>query len=159
MNQKRKTKLKIDILGYSKDADLSLPSEEDLCFFINKALQHQLFANISPNAILSIAFIDEETMKKINTDFRNKAESTDVLSFNIDELTPEGFLWGEIIISPNKAQLNAKKKNCSLKEELSFLIIHGLLHLKGLDHQDAKQLAQMQEYEDVLLNFTHRGEK
>ncbi len=150
--------MKIDILGYNKDTDQALPSEEDLCQFLNKSLQHHFFATIASDAILSIAFIDQETMKNLNASYRNKNESTDILSFNIDEQTPEGFLWGEILISLFHAEQNAQEKNCSIKEELYFLLIHGLLHLNGLDHQDLEQRIQMQGYEDLLLNFTLRGE-
>ncbi len=150
--------MKIDVLGLEEEADQALPSEEDLCLFLNKVLQHPIFSSISSDAILSIAFLNEETIKSINAVYRDKAESTDVLSFNIDESTPEGFLWGEILISPSKAYQNAQKKSCSLKEEIYFLLIHGLLHLKGFDHQDLEQCKQMQNFEDLLLNFTYRGE-
>ncbi|PIR85276.1 rRNA maturation RNase YbeY [Candidatus Kaiserbacteria bacterium CG10_big_fil_rev_8_21_14_0_10_45_20] len=77
---------------------------------------------------LSLVFIDETRMRTLNTRYRNKKTSTDILSFPLDTLS------GEMFISMNDVQKKAKKFSLSTKQYLGFLFIHGLLHLKGLDH-------------------------
>lgn len=79
---------------------------------------------------LSIAYVSEKTSKEFNTLYRNKNKSTNVLSFSLDKKQ------GELIICPKVVKSEFKKFNRKLPNFLGFLIIHGMLHLKGLDHGD-----------------------
>ncbi len=142
-----------------EDASQVLPSEEDLCSWLEIILSHDIFNSLPENAILSITFVDDATMQELNYRYRNIKKSTDILSFTLNEDTPGGFSWGELIISPQQAMNNAVYKNISLSLEIACLLIHGLLHLKGFDHQEDVATQEMQQLEDLLFSLLNRGEK
>ena len=77
---------------------------------------------------LSMAFISEEKIKKLNLTYRNKNEPTDILSFPLSKHE------GEIYICLKQARKEAKKFGRKYENFLGFLFIHGLVHLKGFDH-------------------------
>lgn len=79
-----------------------------------------------------VSFIGQARMKSINASFRGKQSSTDILSFEIHE----SGVWGELYISPRDVALNAHMMKHSFANELTEIIVHGLLHLSGLDHSD-----------------------
>lgn len=85
----------------------------------------------------TIAFISDNKMRELNRDFRGKNSTTDVLSFpyQADEFdSNEGFL-GDIVISLEQAQRQAIENNLTLEMEVKQLILHGILHLLGYDHE------------------------
>lgn len=77
---------------------------------------------------LSIVFTNAAQMRRLNRAYRKKDTPTDILSFPLSKSE------GEIFIAPSVAQREAKKCNRSPQNFLLFLVIHGLLHLKGLAH-------------------------
>lgn len=77
---------------------------------------------------LSVVFIGEQRMRTLNKTYRKKDTSTDILSFPIDNDT------GEIFLSLNDVKKKAKLFELTDTQYLGFVFIHGLLHLKGLDH-------------------------
>jgi probable rRNA maturation factor len=81
---------------------------------------------------VTIAFISDRTMRNLNRQFRGLAKATDVLSFPSD---PESDELGEIAISIETAARQAKENGLTLNAEISQLILHGLLHLSGYDHE------------------------
>lgn len=87
----------------------------------------------------SIAFVSDSRMKELNKLFRNKDGTTDVLSFphEADEFeTHEEHFLGDIVISAEQAAKQADENGLSLDEELRQLILHGMLHLCGYDHEN-----------------------
>ena len=76
-------------------------------------------------------------MKELNTFFRAKSETTDVLSFphEPDEFDPDKSNLGDIVISVEQAQRQAEKIGLTLEGEIKQLILHGALHLCGYDHE------------------------
>jgi len=89
----------------------------------------------------SVAFISDRRMKELNGFFRGKDSTTDVLSFPHapDEFEPseggtQNYL-GDIVISVEQAQEQAKENKLALEDEIKQLILHGLLHLCGYDHE------------------------
>lgn len=86
----------------------------------------------------AIALVSDRRIMELNSLFRNKDATTDVLSFphEPDEFEPEGdpFL-GDIVISAEQAQKQAGENGLSLEGEIKQLILHGLLHLCGYDHE------------------------
>ncbi len=148
----------IQVAIQANESNQALPSEEDLCNFIKHLVSHAFFADIADNSILSLVLIDDNLMKKLNMQYRNQKKTTDVLSFGISEMTPMGYLWGEVFISPVQAKVNADEKKISLIQELKLLIIHALVHLKGYDHENDEQLLIMQKHENELFNFISRGD-
>ena len=91
--------------------------------------------NIKENINLSIAFVGEEEIKRINKRYRSKDEATDVLSFSEEIIKDE---LGEIVICLDKVAENAKNIGYSFEKELEQDLIHGLLHLLGYDHEKSK---------------------
>ena len=85
----------------------------------------------------SVAFIADSRMKQLNELFRGKDSTTDVLSFphEPDEFDPDKNNLGDIVISVEQAQTQAKENGLTLEGEIKQLILHGLLHLCGYDHE------------------------
>jgi probable rRNA maturation factor len=79
---------------------------------------------------LSIAFVDDDAMRELNRRFRRKNKTTDVLTFSGD--AP---LLGEIVISLDQARRQAAAEKHSLATEVRYLILHGILHAMGYDHE------------------------
>lgn len=100
---------------------------------------------------LSIAFLDHPTMRRLNRTYRNKDRVTDILSFaGVGEPTS----LGELILAWPYVRRQAKKNKKLLTEELALLLIHGVLHLRGYDHETRPDAAKMEPLQDrILKNF------
>ncbi|RMF89271.1 MAG: rRNA maturation RNase YbeY [Nitrospinota bacterium] len=104
---------------------------------------------------LSILLVDDATMATLNQTYRGKSGPTDVLSFALregefGEINPS--LLGDIVISLETADRQAQAAGHSLQTEVRLLLIHGLLHLLGYDHERSLQEAEeMREKETELL--------
>lgn len=85
----------------------------------------------------SIAFVSDRKMRDLNRDFRGKNATTDVLSFPFepDEFDAGADFLGDIVISLEQAQKQAAENNLELETEIKQLILHGILHLCGYDHE------------------------
>ena len=105
---------------------------------ITKVFEHE---NVH-NAICSIIFVNNEEIHQINKERRGVDRATDVISFALED-SPDDFdefrILGDIFISIPKMQEQAKEYGHSEKRELSFLVVHGLLHLLGYDHMKSKK--------------------
>ncbi|RMG04273.1 MAG: rRNA maturation RNase YbeY [Nitrospirae bacterium] len=107
---------------------------------------------------LSIVFANDSFSRRLNREYRGKDTPTDVLSFpmyeSISDLPQEGeFLLGDIVINLHQAQRQAKNSGRPLFEELKVLLVHGLLHLLGYDHErNEKEERKMRREETRLLN-------
>ena len=95
---------------------------------------------------LSITFIDDEEMKRLNKKYTKRDNTTDVLSFHFDNI-PE--LMGDIYISISQAE---RQKEKDILSELKLLTIHGILHLAGYDDKTEEQAKAMREKEKSYLN-------
>ncbi len=88
---------------------------------------------------VTIAFIDDAAMTELNQKFRKKARTTDVLTFPADdsynEPTATGRPLGDIVISLDRARGQAFEEKHSLATEIRYLIVHGVLHALGYDHE------------------------
>ena len=105
---------------------------------IKKTLEHE---NAS-DSYLSIIFVDNDAIRDINKNYRNIDRETDVISFALedaDKIDVGDRILGDIYISIDKMQEQAKEYGHSEKRELSFLVCHGLLHLLGYDHVNSKE--------------------
>ena len=98
------------------------------------------------DAEVSITFVDNSKIKELNKTYRDKDEVTDVLSFPIDEE-----LLGEVIISLPRALEQAEDYGHSLRREVAFLMVHGLLHILGYNHKSDADKAEMRRAEEELL--------
>jgi probable rRNA maturation factor len=116
---------------------------------------------------VGIVVTGQEMVQQLNRNFRGQDEPTDVLAFSVrDEaeglprfiLAPDGLSHlGEVIISYPQAQVQAEEHGHSLQKELTILLIHGLLHLLGYDHEEADAEKKMQSREKELLELIEGG--
>jgi probable rRNA maturation factor len=108
------------------------------------------------NAEFSIIFVDNNTIQALNKEYRHKDVATDVLSFaledNSDIIKMKVRLLGDIYISIDKAKEQAKEYGHSYLSELSFLLIHGFLHLLRYDHMNENDENKMIERQEEILN-------
>jgi len=101
---------------------------------------------------LSVLFCNNRYIKKLNAQYRNKDEATDVLSFPLGETSPSGqYLAGDIVISLDALHENSRYFNVAQDEELRRLLIHGILHLSGVDHDTNNGKEPMLETQEALL--------
>lgn len=114
-----------------------------------------LIAERAPAGQLSIVVTDDATLRALNRRYRGRNTATDVLSFALaDERFPEPAgrrHLGEIVISHPMAVRQARGERHSTHDELSHLLVHGLLHILGYDHQRPAQERRMRAREEALL--------
>ena len=105
-------------------------------------------------AELSVVLVSDRRMRRLNREWRGRDRTTDVLSFSQregDGPSPDGLL-GDVIISVDSARRQAAARGESLAREGERLLIHGLLHLLGYDHErSAPEARRMQRKERALL--------
>ena len=115
-------------------------------------------------AEVSVSFVDNESIHKLNLEYREKDKPTDVLSFPMwekEELTDGSALdghavtLGDIIISAEKAKSQAEEYGHSLEREICFLSVHSILHLLGYDHETSEEdeVYMKTKQEDVLVKI------
>ena len=101
---------------------------------------------------LSVLFCNNAYIKTLNAQYRNKNEITDILSFPLGEKGPGGrYLAGDIVISLDALEENARYFKVSADEELRRLLVHGILHLSGEDHSSNKPEEPMLETQEKIL--------
>ena len=106
-------------------------------------------------AELSVALVGDKEMRPLNAKYRKKNQTTDVLSFAVDDQpSAQGNLLGDIIISVEQARRQARQRKVTLKSEMATLLIHGMLHLLGHDHERSQRQARiMFSLEQKLLAY------
>jgi len=101
-----------------------------------------------PEGELSIVFVDDQRIQQLNRDYRRKDRPTNVLSFSMREgefaqVSPE--LLGDVVISVDTTASEAEKAGISLGAHMTWLLIHGILHLFGFDHEQSELAADEME--------------
>lgn len=116
------------------------------------------FLSIKDNYIVDVTIIDNQEIHKINKEYRGVDRPTDVISFAFFDDENESLVkgdapksLGQILISYQKAEEQAKEYGHSLYREMSFLFVHGLLHLLGYDHMNEKDEKEMFKLQDDIL--------
>jgi len=100
---------------------------------------------------LSIALVGYSRMKKLNKTYRHKNRITDVLAFGENQKLDElGF--GEVVICLREVKKNAKRYGTTFKKELTRVLIHGILHIFGYNHQSFKEAKKMKQKEEYYLS-------
>jgi len=109
---------------------------------------------------LSILLVDNSYIKDLNFIYRSQNNVTDVLSFAMNELAEDepdfdfssGLnVLGDIVISLEKAQSQSEEYGHSLAREVGFLVVHGILHLIGYDHESEAEEKVMRDLEEKIL--------
>ena len=115
------------------------------------------------NKELSILLTNDKKIQELNKQYRNKNISTDVLSFSQTEGEEDGLkhnLLGDIVISTSTALRQSSEHNLSIYEEIVLLIIHGILHLLGFDHERSDEDGvYMKEKTSELFGFIFPNKK
>lgn len=144
-------------------------------FAIKRLLQGALkyLGQPSRDIEMSVSIVSPEEIQRLNKEFRNVDAVTDVLSFptfdnptrqilsvvtcSADAINPATgkINIGDVIICLDRAKEQAVSYGHSLKRELSFLALHGMLHLLGYDHIEPYDEKQMNELQDTILNKMH----
>ncbi|HOY66270.1 MAG TPA: rRNA maturation RNase YbeY [Candidatus Ozemobacteraceae bacterium] len=110
------------------------------------------FEDAPENVELSIVLCDDDFIQKLNNDYLGRNRPTDVLSFPIDdeELEAEVRAIGDVVISIETAHRQAAKLSHSVGLETAFLLIHGVLHLMGYDHDTSSDQLRMRDREAAI---------
>lgn len=142
---------KFDIYNETKE-DLK---EEIKCMkdILKVAMKEEKVSNI----YFTVIIVDNKTIREINKKYRNIDRETDVISFALeDKCLEENFtdvrMLGDIYISIDKAKEQACSYEHSLVRELSFLAVHGFLHLLGYDHMEKEEEKVMFGKQEMILN-------
>ncbi len=115
--------------------------------------------NFQGSAEVSVSFLDNEQIRQLNAEYRQKDAPTDVLSFPLGEngvydVNPEtgACLLGDIVISLPRALEQARMYGHTLNREIGFLTVHSMLHLLGYDHENGglEQVRKKKKEEQVL---------
>lgn len=131
----------------------NLPVEELCCFVLNEEGKPEV-------SEVSVSFVDDDEIAELNEAYRGKVGPTDVLSFECDNLDDEmsGFGFeediyelGDIIIAVDVAERQTKEFGTTFEEEITLLLVHGLLHLCGYDHIEDDEAEVMEAREAELI--------
>jgi len=117
------------------------------------------------NYEISVMLCDDKTITDLNNGYRGINKPTDVLSFSQNERSKDGdnfngknngtpVLLGDIVISIDTVRRNSEEYNVDYEEEIRRLIIHGLLHLTGMEHSDNEDYNEMMKLQERLLKNT-----
>ncbi len=128
---------------------------------------------------VSLLFVDEGTIAELNGRFLGREGPTDVLAFPIDEEPVRGgrspdeggtgpggnapeadempMLLGDVVVCPTVAARNAADHGATVDDELALLVVHGLLHLLGMDHVEELEAEKMEQRERELLALFHQA--
>ncbi|WP_225072270.1 rRNA maturation RNase YbeY [Desulfuromonas sp. CSMB_57] len=122
-----------------------------------KVAQTILNASGCPDGELSVLIVDDAAIRIINRDYLQRDRATNVISFSMQEGEQAGLhpnLLGDVVISAETAARDAAEAGLGFESELYFLLLHGILHLLGYDHErgSAEQAAQMEAREEDLFD-------
>jgi len=144
--------INIQIEPYIK---LETESEDYYLRFLKKTAQRTLdFTETNPSDELTIVLTTNQEIHKLNAQFLGHDYPTDVLAFPSNEIdidTESNYL-GDIIISYERALEQAQQANHSTENEIKLLLVHGILHLLGYDHDDEERKKIMWEIQAKIIN-------
>ena len=114
-----------------------------------------------PDKEVSIVLTDDEHIQALNKTYLGRDKTTNVISFSLQEgeygnINPQ--LLGDVVISLDTAQKDALKGNLTLDQEIDFLLIHGILHLLGYNHENTSsaETRKMKEKEKEIFGILNR---
>lgn len=143
----RQRRIKIDGKSFAATAQKLFEAVlENVKIRPGKGLSKRLVKRLRESALLSVVFVSNKEIQKLNKTWMGKDYPTDVLSFPMDLAEPlPGLPYeiGELIISLEKADEQANEYGHSFERELAFLFVHGCLHVLGFDHMNAKDEKDM----------------
>lgn len=158
--------MKAEVYIENSQDKLELTSELEDCIraVANEAIRYE---DCNFDAEIDVTIVDNEEIRQINNEHRGKDAPTDVLSFPMIEFDGENeidaefdmedgaVVLGDIVISLERANEQAKEYGHSLKREVGFLTAHSMLHLLGYDHENGEEEAEImfKKQDDILNNL------
>lgn len=154
-NQKRSTHRNYKVELFCDSQISSLTDDQEI---VVKTAQFAMEYFELPISLVSIAIVDIDRIHQLNLQFRNMNKPTDVLSFAAQEgeaIVQNGkrLFLGDIVICMSVAQNQATQYGHSVKRELAFLTIHGMLHLLGYDHMNLEEEKEMFALQKEILDL------
>ncbi len=120
-----------------------------LPYDVKSGVERILAAEGRQKCWVNVIFASDGLVKMINTEYRLKNRETDVIAFEVKGANP----GGDVFISAETAKLNAKKYGVSVPEETARLIAHGVLHVIGYDHLEAREEREMAKKAGEYMKF------
>ena len=118
---------------------------------------------------VTLLFVGEEQIASYNERFMHRHGATDVLAFPVEHLKPgmvpkrraggPPLTIGDVVISPAIVRAQAEAAGVPFQEEISLLVVHGMLHLLGYDHQGDREAEEMEDREQLLLKRVGRRQR
>lgn len=151
---------KIKVMIRNNQKQIKLPV--GLRLLVRKCCQAVLVTeNFEHDAEVSVSFVDNREIHRLNKIYRDKDRPTDVLSFPLGEngvydVNNEtgAYLLGDVVISIETAIKQAQMYNHTLEREVGFLTVHSMLHLLGYDHETTPlDAVKMREKEEIVLEY------
>ncbi len=122
---------------------------------LKKIVDYTLAKEQVKNGVLNVIIIDNDMIHKLNKEYRGIDRPTDVISFALEDddtfIKLDERILGDIYISIDKVYEQAKEYDHSFKREISFLTVHGVLHLLGYDHMVKEEEITMFNKQDEIL--------
>lgn len=149
---------KIKVIISNEQKDIKIPT--GVRMLVRRCCNAVLvMENFEGSAEISVTFVNDEQIKKLNNEHRHLDKSTDVLSFPLGENGVYDInhdtgakMLGDIVISIEHAFTQSEEYGHSLQREIAFLTVHSLLHLLGYDHVDGGlEAVHMREKEEAVL--------
>ena len=135
-----------------------LPIDEDLAAEIRRALEKVGELYDAADAEVSITLTDDAHIHALNREYRAVDRPTDVISFALNESEepeiaggPAIDVLGDIVLSVERAKAQAAEYGHSLRREIGFLTVHGMLHLLGYDHVEEAERQEMEEEQRLVM--------
>ena len=119
-----------------------LPSRAQIRRWVAAALEHA--------AEITVRIVDADEAQMLNQDFRKKGYVPNVLTFEYGEVSP-GTLGGDVVICAPVVEREAREQGKPLQHHYAHMTIHGVLHLQGYDHLDAREADIMESREAAIL--------
>src|SRR5690625_4427652 len=151
----------MDIILYDETEHFS---EEETAWMIDLLQVAKEKLNLDDTIEVSVTFVDNDKIREINKEYRDKDAVTDVISFAVEDDEDDVFALlelegeeitrdlGDIFISYDKAVEQAEEYGHSLKREIGFLLVHGFLHLNGYDHMSLSEEKIMFALQEEILD-------
>ena len=122
---------------------------------VEKVLKHGLEKLKIEEAIFNVIIVDNDYIHKLNKEYRHIDRETDVITFALEDdktFNPDIRILGDVYISIDKAKSQSEEYGHSLLRELSFLAVHGMLHLLGYDHMKKNEEEVMFKLQEEILD-------
>tara|TARA_B100000767_G_C19762273_1_gene535767 strand:+ start:1809 stop:2258 length:450 start_codon:yes stop_codon:yes gene_type:complete len=135
--------------------DDEFPIPEDLITILKAAADLTLNEESASNSIVNLRILGDSEMQQLNKEFRNKDKTTNVLSFTNNDISKEVTKnIGDIAISYDYVLCEAKENGKSFSDHIIHMLVHGIYHILGYDHEDDASAKIMESKEiDILAQL------